>query len=297
VRVPTLLYRRLASPLHATRAGVGLLWAGSLIAAALLISHPLALLALLLAVFAAGTACGVGPQLRRALRTAAFVAVPIVLVNVLVSRQGITVFARLGDLGPFGQGNLTIEAAVYGSLVALRVTLLVLVTSLASLAVDPDEALRLVRRVSFRSALTASLTTRMVPVLSADAARLAEARRTRPDVGAGRGLRSRTALVNAVVAGALERALDVAATLELRGFAIGRPSPPPARPWSRHDVAFFGSASVVLALALLAGPAGGLPFGAYPQLHADLGPALPAICAGLALAVLVPFSDRRGVRP
>jgi len=34
----------------------------------------------------------------------------VVLVNLLVSRDGLTVFARLGDLGPFGQGDLTLEA-------------------------------------------------------------------------------------------------------------------------------------------------------------------------------------------
>ncbi len=51
-------------------------------------------------------------------------------------------FARLGDLGPFGQGNLTVEALVYGAVIALKVTLLMLVTTLASLTVDPDQLLR-----------------------------------------------------------------------------------------------------------------------------------------------------------
>src|SRR4029079_7488728 len=107
---------------------------------------------------------GWGGRLARATRAAAIVWVPIVLVNVLVSREGLTVFARLGDLGPFGQGNLTGEAVVYRGVIAGKVMMLILVTTLASLAVDPDETLRIVRRLSFRSALTASLATRMVPV-------------------------------------------------------------------------------------------------------------------------------------
>ena len=53
-------------------------------------------------------------------------ALPIVAINVLVSREGLTVFARLGDLGPFGQGDLTVEALVYGAVIALKVTLLML---------------------------------------------------------------------------------------------------------------------------------------------------------------------------
>ena len=182
-----LFYRRLPSPLHAARAGVGALWAAALGAAALLLYHPLALLALALALLGAGAGAGVGRELRRALRTALIVAVPIVLVNVLVSRDGLTVFARLGDLGPFGQGDLTVEALVYGGVIALKLTVMILVTTLASLAIDPDELLALLRRLSFRSALTASLATRMAPVLAADAQRLAEAQRTRPAGGARGG--------------------------------------------------------------------------------------------------------------
>ena len=121
-----LFYRRLASPLHATRAAVGALWALSLLAATLILYQPLALLTLLLAVLAAARGAGVGREWLRSLRLAAFVALPIVLVNVLVSREGLTVFARLGDLGPFGQGDLTVEALVYGAVIALKVTLLIL---------------------------------------------------------------------------------------------------------------------------------------------------------------------------
>ena len=224
MRPGALFYRRIASPLHATRAGVGALWVLALMAATLLIYHPLALLALLGAVLLAGVGAGVGRQLARAMRGAAIVWLPIVIVNVLVSRDGLTVFARLGDLGPFGQGDLTVEAVVYGAVIALKVMLLVLITTLASLAVDPDDTLRILRRLSFRSALTASLATRMIPVLAADAERLAEAQRTRPD-GGPRGARGRLALLCAVVAGSLDRAMDVAATLEVRGFATARRAP------------------------------------------------------------------------
>ena len=221
----------------------------------------------------AGACAGVGRQLAGTLRTALIVGLPIVAINVLASREGLTVFARLGNLGPFGEGDLTVEAVVYGAVIALKVTLLMLITTLASLAVDPDELLRGFRRLSFRSALTASLATRMIPVLGADAQRLAEAQRTRPEDPA-RGVRGRVALLSAIVGGSLERAMEVAATLELRGFAVaaeGRSGPRRSawgrapggrehacwdltwgvastwigemrgRPWSRHDLAFLCS--------------------------------------------------------
>jgi energy-coupling factor transport system permease protein len=288
-----LFYRRLPSPLHAARAGVGAVWAASLALAALVLFHPIVLLVLLAAILCAGYGAGVGRLLVRSLRTGAVVWVPIVAVNVLVSRQGLTVFARLGDLGPFGQGNLTVEALVYGAVIALKVVLLMLITTLAGLAVDPDEMLRIVRRLSFRSALTASLATRMIPVLGADAQRLAEAQRTRPQ-GAPRGVRGRVALLSAVVGGSLDRAMDVAATLELRGFATARRAPRLVRPWSRHDIAFLLSAATVLALSVI-GRAGAAAFDAYPELHAPIGVGTVALCVGLAAAVLLPFADRRGI--
>ena len=212
-----LFYTRRASPLHATRAGVGALWAGALSVAALVLYNPLLLLALVAIVVAAGAGAGVGGPLARSMRRGAIVWLPIVLVNVLVSRNGLTVFARLGDLGPFGQGNLTLEALVYGAVIALKVMLLILITTLASLTIDPDQLLRILRRLSFRSALTASLALRMIPVLGADAQRLAEAQRTRPNGGPS-GARGRVALLSAIVGGSPDRAMDVAATLEGRGL-------------------------------------------------------------------------------
>jgi energy-coupling factor transport system permease protein len=285
-------YRRLASPLHAARAGVGALWVLSLSAAAVLLYHPLALAALLLAVLGAARATGVGHEMRRALVTASIIGVPIVLVNVLASREGLTVFARLGDIGPFGQGDLTVEALVYGAVVALKVTIVILLATLASLAIDPDELLRLVRRLSFRSALTASLAVRMVPLLAADAQRLGEAQRTRPGGGRG-GARARIALLAAVLGGSLDRAMDVAATLEVRGFAGARRARRLRRPWSRHDIIFAASAALVLAVAIPASQAGW--FDTYPTVHLSAGVAVALAFLALAAAALAPFADRRGI--
>jgi energy-coupling factor transport system permease protein len=328
----SFFYRRLPSPLHAARAGVAATWTLALIAAVLVLFHPLVLLALTLAVLGAGTAARLGHRLRGTLRTAAIMAVPIVAINVLVSREGLTVFARLGDLGPFGQGDLTVEAVVYGMVVALKVMLLMLITTLASLAVDPDELLRAVRRLSYRSALTASLSTRMIPLLAADSERMAEAQHTRPG-GARTGARGRVALFGAVVGGSLDRAMDVAATLELRGFAAARgpsrrsltsrlpglPGPArratvgfangatarstssrvshPRRPWSRHDIAFACSAVAILTLAVLGRFTEAASFQAYPLIRMPVSSATLVLCAALIAAILLPFADRRGIDP
>jgi len=300
-----LFYRRLASPLHATRASVGAAWTTALIVAALACESPFVLAALVGAIMGAGAAARVGRQVVRSLRMAAIVALPIVVVNVLVARDGLTVFLRLGDLGPFGQGDLTVEALVYGLVIALKVSLLMLATTLGSLTVDPDELLRGVRRLSFRSALTASLATRMIPVLAGDARRLAEAQRTRGEhthvhpreESPFARARTQVTLVSAILSSSLDRALDVAATLELRGFAEARRAQRRALPWSRHDLAFAISAASIAVLAIGARAAGFAAFDAYPEIKAASMTETLALGIALALAILAPFIDRKGIRP
>ncbi|MGA2927115.1 MAG: energy-coupling factor transporter transmembrane component T [Solirubrobacteraceae bacterium] len=286
-------YRRRASPLHAARAGAGCAYCLALVLAALTLSAPLALGAVTAAVLGAGAGAGVRRELRRAALFALPLGIMVALVNALVTRNGLTVIARLGDLPLLGHTDVTLEAAVYGAVLGLRAVTLVLCAALYTAAVDPDQVTRLFRRVSFRSALTATLATRMVPILARDGRRLADAQRCRP----GRPP-SRAALLRAASAGVLDRALDVAAALEVRGYGAARRGPPPRRaPYSRHDLAFAAAAVGLVALAIGGRIAGLAPFAAYPTLHAPLRPGDAALAAGLVACALAPFADRRGIEP
>jgi len=284
-----MTYRRRDSPLHATRAAVGLAWCLALAIGALVQSNPVMLGGEAVAVGATGLAAGVWTELRRALPLAAALALTVAAVNALVTRNGLTVIWRLGDLPFVGQTDVTLEATVYGLVLGLRAAILVLSAVLLSVAVDPDELLALMRRWSFRSALTASVATRMVPVLLRDSRRLADAQRCRPGRPPGR-----VQLLRATTAGVFDRALDVAAVLEVRGYASARrPRRGMSRPWSRHDLAFSASAVAVIALAVVARGT----FSAYPALEIRAGAGLYACAGGLAAAALAPFLDRRGVAP
>ena len=283
-------YRRRPSPLHAARAAAGLTYCVALGCAALILSEPVALGAVALAIVLAGIAAGVGRELRRAALFALPLGVLVAVVNALVTRNGLTVIWRLGDLPVVGHTDITLEATVYGAILGLRAVALILCGALYTAAVDPDEVLRLFRRVSFRSALTATLATRMVPILIRDSQRLADAQRCRP----GRPP-TRVQLLRATTSGVLDRALNVAAALEVRGYGAARRPPPARAPYSRHDLAFIGSAVGVLALAIFARVGELVPFSAYPALHAPVRGAQLAVAAGLLGFALAPFADRRGV--
>lgn len=292
-------YRRRSSPLHAARAVVGGGLCVALALVAMLYDHPLVLGAVLAASIAASVAAGVGRELRKMLLFALPFTLAIALVNPFVSREGLTVIAQLGEVPWFGRIDLTLEATVYGGVLALRALALIAAFGLFTFVVDPDELLRLMRRVSFRSALTATLATRMVPVLQRDSQRIADAQRCRPGEPP-----SRLTLVRAVAGGALDRAVEVAAALEVRGYgsaqarlARGR-LPRAARaqaPWSRHDLAFGAVACAIAALAVGGRIAGIAQFETYPTLDGDWGAATVAFAALVGLLPLLPFADRRGL--
>ena len=283
-------YRRRASPLHAARAAVGCAYCLALAVAALMLTNPVALGAVLVAILLAGAAAGVSRELRRAALLALPLAILIAAINALVTRDGLTVILRLGQLPVLGQTDVTLEATVYGAVLGLRAAALILCGVLYTVAVDPDEVLRLFRRVSFRSALTATLATRMVPVLLRDSKRLADAQRCRPGPPP-----SRFALMRATTSGVLDRALDVAAALEVRGYGSARRPPRANRPWSRHDVAFAAAAIAIIATAITARATNLAPFQAYPALEAPAGIETVFTAAAVIVCAVLPFADRRGI--
>ena len=282
--VPT--YRSRPSALHSARAGLGFAFCCALGFAGALYRHPLVLAGALAGIALAAAAAGVAGEFWRALRIALPFALLVTLVNPLVYQGGDTLLVRGGEL--LGRRwDVTLEAVVEGATNGFRV--LVIVAALAGLlsaAVDPDELLRSVRRVSYRSALAAALATRLVPVLARDAGRMSDAARCRPRPP------GRLAVARAALAGALDRAVDVAAALEVRGYALaGRPARR-ARSWSRHDLRVAVAALALAAIALGGRLAGVGEVEAYPRLELALGPAEVALALALLALAAAPFAGR-----
>jgi energy-coupling factor transport system permease protein len=297
LRLP--VYRPTGSALHAARASVAAFYLAAPCVVALLYDSPLVICGTLAGIVVAGLVAGLGREIARASRLALPLVFLVALVNPLVSREGLTVLIAGPAVPVLGRLDITLEAVVFGCVAGARVLVVILAFALYSAAVDPDEVLRLFRGVSFRSALTASLATRLVPVLGRDAERLSDAyelRAARP-LERGRLTRVRRAatLTRALTAGALERAIDIAAALEVRGFgsAPARRSSRAQRPWSRHDLAFGAAAVAIVGAASLGLAAGVAGFEPYPLLRIDAG----AIDFGLALAfaalLVAPFRSWR----
>lgn len=285
-------YRSRPSALHTARASVGAAFCCAFALVGALYRHPLILAGAMGGILVAGIAAGVGREVGRSLRLALPFAVLVAAVNAVVYQEGATLLVRGGHfLGR--RWDVTLEATLEGLMNGMRIVVLIAALGgLMSAAVDPDELLKALRRISYRSALTATLATRLVPVLARDAARMGDAARCRPHPP------GRLAVVRAALAGALDRAVDVAAALEVRGYSLaGRPARR-SRPVSRHDLRIGAAAFAVVAAAIAGVAAGVGQVESYPTLELALGPAEVALAGGLlslGAAPLVGRSARLGV--
>jgi energy-coupling factor transport system permease protein len=147
-----------------------------------------------------------------------------------------------------GQLDVTSEELRNGLFQGLRLTAVALAFAAYALLLDHD---RLVQAAGFarRSVLAIALATRLVPTLERDAAGLVEALRGRGvEVS---GVRGRARLLSPLLAGSLERALNLAEAMEARGY--GRPGATRApRPgWSDRDRAALVAAVLLVAIGAL----------------------------------------------
>lgn len=296
----SLAYTPRPGPLQAASPGAAVAYLGALLVACFLYSNPVVLASVGISAAIAGRLAGARAAVDTALRIGAGLALVIALLNPLVTNRGETVLARLGDWPLLGQVDVTAEALTAGLLLGLRAAVAILVFAVYSACVDPDRVLRSLRPVAHRSALTATLVSRLVPVAAGDAARLGEAARLRGPAAAPVG---RAAMARRLLAGSLDRAVDVAATLELRGYGLSRQSKESSRiafpsyrrgnlmqlRGSRYDRRFYAVGATVLAAAIAGKLLGADAFAEYPTVEVGLPPATLGLSALLILSGLAPY--------
>ena len=170
------------------------------------------------------------------------------LFSPLVARYGGVVYWEGPEIPVIGQLDVTSEELSEALFQSLRLIAVGLAFAAYALLLDLDGLLLAGGRMR-RSVLAVALATRLVPTLERDAAGYVEALR-------GRGLeiegvRGRARLISPLVAGSLERSLNLAESMEARGF--GRPgrTRAPSPPWTTLDRLALVAAVLVVVIGAL----------------------------------------------
>jgi energy-coupling factor transport system permease protein len=293
VRSP-LAYTHRRTPLGDAGALAASVYLGSFAIAAFAFSNPVVLAGSAAGVIVAGLGAKAGRAMAVAARWGLMLGVFVIAINGLVAQRGDTVLFHGIWLPLIGVTDVTAEALVEGAVLALRIVIVMMAFAVHCASVDPDRLIRLLRPIARHSALTATLIARLVPLAAADYVRLGEAASLR---GPGAAPVGRAALARRLVAGSLDRAVDVASTLELRGYANGPPRSSRAAPRSRHDRRFLGAGLAIAVVALAARAAGLGSFEAYPLVGLDADPATLLLAVSIPLAAAFPFLAATWRRP
>jgi len=281
-----LSYAPRPGPLGGARPWIAALYLAPLAVVAFTFANPIVLAGAGAAAVAIGVASGAGPSIRQTLRWSLGLAVLVVAVNVLVSQRGATVLFRFGELPVVGEIDVSLEALAEGIVLAMRIIVSLVVFAVWSACVDPDRVLRAIRPLAARSALTATLIARLVPLAAADGARMSEAGRLRGPAAAPLG---RAVIARRLIAGSLDRSVDIAATLELRGYGLGIRSKLPRHRRQPDEAGLLAAGLLELAVLGAAAATETGSFDAYPEVAIDAGPLTLLLALSLPAIAMAPF--------
>ena len=153
------------------------------------------------------------------LRYALYVAIFVVIFNVLLSSGRDVLFM-------FGPIAITSESILFSISMCLRLFLAVSAFAILTFAIHPDEALRTMSKVGYKTTTALSLSTRMYPTIANDSRNIMDSMRAR-GVEFDRGgflkkVKARANVVMPLLFNSLDRSIAIAEAMETRGFGAGK---------------------------------------------------------------------------
>ncbi|MDX9870912.1 MAG: energy-coupling factor transporter transmembrane component T [Clostridia bacterium] len=273
------------------RTEVALLYVAILVFLALFFSHPLFLLALLLALNVVIFSAGIMREWLVYLKFTLLLTALIILVNTLFVQEGATVLLRSPRLPLIGTVRITWEALCFGVGMGLRLVVMTGAFCLLTYAVHPDRILQTLGGGNSKILLTLSISIRLLPLAAADFTRITEAQRCRGVNFQVRGLdakiRKYIPVFNTVLLSSLERSFQLAESLQSRGYGAGRRTFLRESLWRIRDYLVLAALLLAVVYAVLLFFTGWGVYSYYPRLQPVTGEEM-ILAAGLALFFLFP---------
>lgn len=260
----------------------------------LIFAHPLYLLGLFLALGGVIIASGNLREWKPYLLLSLGLLVMLMLVNAVFVQVGSTVLLTGPRVPLLGTIKITLEAICFSGAMGIR--LLVIISSFCfyTYAVHPDKVLKLLNKFSGKSVLAIILATRLFPLLVKDVRRIAEVQRCRGvklDHGTRRQrLKSRLPVINILLLSSLERSIQMAESMQAKGYGSGKRSFYFRDYWRPRDWLVLIPTVLALAAGIWAALKGWSAYIFYPRLESiklDQMVMVPIIVLVLAVPIIL----------
>lgn len=285
-----LAYREKDNLIHKLHPLAALAHITVIILLSLIFSHPVYLLGLLLAV---GTVIIASDNLREwkpYLLISLGMIMVIMLVNAVIVQAGSTVLLYGPRVPVLGKIRITLEAICYGAGMGIRLLVIISAFCFYTYAVHPDKVLKLFGRIGSKSATAITLATRLFPLMIRDMRRITEVQRCRGvnlDTGSWwQRVKNRLPVINVLLLSSLERSLQLAESMQARGYGSGKRTCYTRDLWRPRDYLILAAAALSLITGLWAALQGWSGYTYYPVLEKfHLGELKMAIIVVLTLMV------------
>lgn len=194
-------------------------WSGACLFIVLFTTNPIYKALVLAAAFAA-LAAGAGlPRMKRALTAVVLIAAFDVALNFISAHLGRTVLFSLPDKIPAIGGPYTLEALAFGFSNGITIAAAILAAAALSLLLSPHDVMDALPKALARTGTAVAASMNLVPSVASSFTQVSEAQRMRG--WRPRGPRSWAEVVVPVVLTSVEGSIQLAESMEARGFASG----------------------------------------------------------------------------
>ena len=149
--------------------------------------------------------------------------------------------------------KITEGPVLFSISMSLRLILSVVAFAILTFTVHPDDLLRILSRLGFKSMTGISIATRMYPTIAADSTAISDAMKARgvefDDGNLVRKAKARAPVMMPLLMNSMERSMDIAEAMEARGFGAGKRT--------RYKDPVLGTADKLMMLSFLLA----IPFG------------------------------------
>jgi energy-coupling factor transport system permease protein len=229
-------------------------WTGACLFIVLFTTNP-AYKALVLAAAFAALAAGAGlRRLRRLLQGVAIIAGIDVALNFVSAHLGRTVLFALPDNIPALGGPYTLEALVFGAVNGTTVGAAILAAAALSLLTSPHDVMEALPKALSRTGTAIAASVNLVPSVASSFTQVSEAQRMRG--WQPKGPRSWAEVVVPVVLTSVEGSIQLAESMEARGFGSGPRTSMDTRKLSQSDWLLITTSAIAVAMFILTHIAG-----------------------------------------